>query len=89
MNYKQLMESVRETQDIRDSTYKCWWQAIRPIADVPVSATDKMFVTRYWKSQLQPIGNCSPETLRRRLSLLSGIWAMANEEEILEEQTNY
>ncbi len=89
MNYKQLMENVRETQDIRDSTYICWWQAIRPIADVPVSATDKMFVTRYWKSQLQPIGNCSPETLRRRLSLLSGIWAMANEEEILEDQANY
>ena len=49
-----------------------------------------MFVTRYWKSQLKPIGNCSPETLRRRLSLLSGIWAMANEEEILDAyQANY
>ena len=88
MNYKELMECVRETQDIRDSTYKCWWQAIRPIADVDVSMTDKMFVTRYWKSQLKPIGKCSPETLRRRLSLLSGIWNMANEEDIIDSQ-NY
>jgi integrase len=83
MNCKQLMYQVRETQDIRDSTFKCWWQAIRPIAEQNISLIDKLFVTNYWKSQLKPVGNCSPETLRRRLSLLSGIWNMAIEEEII------
>tara|TARA_R110002020_G_scaffold473806_1_gene703632 strand:- start:83 stop:898 length:816 start_codon:yes stop_codon:yes gene_type:complete len=84
MNCKQLMDLVRETQDIRDSTLKCWWQAIRPIADMDVAEIDKLLVNKYWKSQLKPVGNCSPETLRRRLSLLSGIWNMAIEEEIIE-----
>ena len=84
MNCKELMHLVRETQDIRDSTFKCWWQAIRPIAYLSIDDVNKDLVNKYWKSQLKPIGNCSPETLRRRLSLLSGIWNMALEEEIIE-----
>ena len=84
MKVSQLLTDVRDMQDIRDSTFKCWLKAAKPIADVEVSDIDRMSVNRYWKSQLKPIGTLSPETLRRRLSLLTGIWNMATEDEIID-----
>tara|TARA_R110002050_G_scaffold38079_1_gene94249 strand:- start:1732 stop:2538 length:807 start_codon:yes stop_codon:yes gene_type:complete len=84
MKVSQLLTDVREMQNIRDSTFKCWLKAAKPIADVEVSDIDRMTVNRYWKSQLKPIGTLSPETLRRRLSLLTGIWNMATEDEIID-----
>ena len=84
MKVSQLLLDVRDMQDIRDSTFKCWLKAAKPIADVEVSDIDRMTVNRYWKSQLKPIGTLSPETLRRRLSLLTGIWNMATEDEIID-----
>lgn len=84
MKVSQLLLDVRDTQDIRDSTFKCWLKAAKPLADVEVSDIDRNTVTRYWKSQLKPIGTLSPETLRRRLSLMTGIWNMALEDEIID-----
>ena len=83
MKVSQLLLDVRDEQDIRDSTFKCWLKAAKPLADVEVSDIDRRTVTRYWQSQLKPIGTLSPETLRRRLSLLTGIWNMGIEEEII------
>lgn len=84
MKVSQLLTDVREMQDIGDSTFKCWLKAAKPIAHVDVSNIDRMTVNRYWKSQLKPIGPLSPETLRRRLSLLTGIWNKAIEDEIID-----
>lgn len=84
MKVSQLLLRVRDEQDIRDSTFKCWLKAAKPIADVEVNDIDRATVTRYWQSQLKPIGPLSPETLRRRLSLLTGIWNMATEDEIID-----
>jgi len=84
MKVSQLLLRVRDDQDIRDSTFKCWLKAAKPLADVDVDDIDRSTVTRYWKSQLKPIGSLSPETLRRRLSLLTGIWNMGIEDEIID-----
>ena len=89
MKVSQLLTDVRDMQDIRDSTFKCWLKAAKPIAHVDVSNIDRMTVNRYWKSQLKPIGPLSPETLRRRLSLLTGIWNMATEDEIIDAPIQY
>jgi hypothetical protein len=84
MKVQNLLDAVRETTHVRDSTFKCWRTAAKPIEDILVTDVNKSLVNRYWRSQLTPIGNCSPETVRRRLSLLSGIWAMAIEEELID-----
>ena len=84
MKVSQLLTEVRETQEIRESTFKCWLKAAKPLADFDVNDVDRTTVTRYWKSQLKPIGTLSPATLRRRLSLLTGIWNMALEDEIID-----
>jgi len=84
MNVSQLLTNVRDMQAIRESTWKCWLKAAKPIAHVDVNDIDRMTVNRYWQSQLKPIGTLSPATLRRRLSLLTGIWNMAIEDEIID-----
>ena len=84
MKVSQLLTNVRDMQDIRESTWKCWLKAAKPIAEVEVKDIDRLTVNRYWKSQLKPIGTLSPETLRRRLSLLTGIWNMAIEDELID-----
>ena len=84
MKVSQLLVNVREMQVIRDSTFKCWQKAAKPLADFDVNDIDRMTVTRYWKSQLKPIGTLAPETLRRRLSLLTGIWNMALEDDLID-----
>lgn len=88
MKVLHLLDAVRETTHVRDSTFKCWRTAAKPIENISVADVDKTLVNRYWRSQLTPIGNCSAETVRRRLSLLSGIWAMAIEEELIDTEIN-
>ena len=84
MKVLELANEVRDCVDIRESTFKCWLKAVKPLAEVEVADIDRATVNRYWKSQLQPIGPLSPETLKRRLSLLAGIWNTAIEEELID-----
>ena len=89
MKVSELLPLVREFKDITDSTYKCWLKAARPINDCSTDELTPLFVTKYWKSQLQPNGSCSKATLARRLTLLSGIWALAFKKELIPEGKNY
>tara|TARA_Y100000289_G_scaffold57808_1_gene62518 strand:+ start:1453 stop:2262 length:810 start_codon:yes stop_codon:yes gene_type:complete len=84
MKVNQLIDEVRDNIIIRESTFSCWKKAAKPIGEFDVDSIDKSVVNMYWKTQMKPIGPVSPETVRRRLSLLAGIWNTALEEEIIE-----
>ena len=84
MKVFEFIHEVRDSIIIRDSTFKCWKKAAKPIADFDVDTIDRRAVTMYWKTQIKPIGPVSPETLRRRLSLLAGIWNTALEEDLID-----
>ena len=84
MKISEFILAVRDEVIIRDSTFKCWQKAAKPIADFALNTIDKSVVSMYWKTQLKPIGPCAPQTVRRRLSLLAGIWNIALEEGMVE-----
>jgi len=84
MKVSELIQEVRECIVIRDSTWKCWLKAAKPIATMDVADIDRRMARTYWKTQLKPVGTLSKDTCRRRLSLLAGIWNQAIEEDIID-----
>ena len=83
MKVSELAKEVHDAISIRESTWKCWLKAVKPIAEIEVESVDKKLVKSYWKSQLKPHGPLCKETCRRRLSLLAGIWSRGVKENII------
>jgi integrase len=81
MNVLTLAEAARtEPPYVRQTTWKNWMKAIKPIADTDVSQIDKYFAKRYVFEQSQKL---SQGTVRARVGTLSGIWNRAIEQELV------